>query len=214
VSEVHSLDAPHAPKAVVWDIGRVLYQWDLRFLFQKLIADTRELEWFVTNVVTEEWHFQSDAGRPLAEMVAERKAAFPDHAALIDIYAERFLETLPAPVEGTHALVERLSARGVTLYALSNFGAEFWQRFRPVAPVFEHFSAFVISGEEKVAKPAPDIYRLLEERAAHNPQDLFFIDDRADNIAAAKARGWHGHVFTDAALLEADLQMHGLLGPG
>jgi 2-haloacid dehalogenase len=199
------------PKAVVWDIGRVLYQWDLRFLFGKLIDDPAELEWFVGNVVTEEWHFQSDAGRPLADMVPELKARFPDHHALIDAYHPRFLETLPAAVPGTHVLVERLAQLGVPQFALSNFGAEFWAMFRPTAPVFDHFRHCVISGEERCVKPDPAIYAVLEHRSGLPVADLLFIDDRADNIAAARARGWHGHVFTDAAALEADLARHGLL---
>lgn len=204
--------APAPPTVVVWDIGRVLYQWDLRFLFAKLIPDPAQLEWFIGNVVTEQWHFQSDEGRPLAEMVPELKARFPDQAHLIDAYHPRFLETLPAPVPGTHALVERLAARGVRQFALSNFGAEFWAMFRPTAPVFDHFTHCVISGEERCVKPDPQIYRVLEERCGFPTGDLLFIDDRADNIAAARARGWHGHVFTDAARLEADLQAHGLIG--
>lgn len=202
---------PDSPKAVVWDIGRVLYQWNLRFLFARLIDDPEELEWFVTHVVTEDWHFESDGGKPLAEMLPERKALYPEHAPLIDLYNERFLETLPAPVAGTHELAHRLADRGVPLYALSNFGAEFWRRFRPTAPIFDRFAACVISGEERVVKPNPRIYEVLEARAAHPPHELFFIDDRADNIAAAKARGWRGHVFTDAATLERALVEAGLL---
>ena len=59
---------------VVFDVGRVLFQWDLRHLFAKLIDDENELNWFLYNVVTPEWHFQHDAGRPLAEMTAELSA--------------------------------------------------------------------------------------------------------------------------------------------
>lgn len=199
------------PNAVVWDIGRVLYQWDLRFLFGKLIDDPAELEWFVGNVVTEEWHFQSDAGRPLAEMVPELKARFPDHRGLIDAYHPRFLEMLPAAVPGTHALVERLAGHGVPQFALSNFGAEFWDMFRPTAPVFDHFRDCVISGQERCVKPDPAIYAVLEARCGMPASELLFIDDRADNIATARSRGWHGHVFADAAALEADLLRHGLL---
>lgn len=196
---------------VVWDVGRVLYQWDLRVLFAKLIDEPAQLEWFVTHVVTEEWHFQSDKGKPLAEMLPERKAQFPEHAHLIDMYSERFLESLHAPVAGTHGLVAQLATQGVPQYALSNFGAEFWARFRPTAPVFDHFADCVISGEEKCAKPDSAIYAELERRAGCAPHKLFFIDDRADNIAAAEARGWHGHVFTDAASLTLALQDNGLL---
>lgn len=202
-------DAPI--RAVVFDIGRVLYQWDLRFLFAKLIADPAELEWFVRHVVTEEWHFESDAGRPLAEMVPELKARFPEHAVLIDAYQTRFVETLPAPVAGTHELIAALAARGVPLFALSNFGAEFWAMFRPTAPIFGHFRDCIISGEERCAKPHPAIYAVLEARAGLAAAELLFVDDRADNIAAAQDRGWRGHLFTDAPALERDLLGLGLL---
>ena len=97
-------------EAVVFDVGRVLYQWDLRHLFRKLIADEAELEAFVTDIVSPEWHFQHDAGRPAADMVAERSAEFPQHAALIEAYAARFNETIPGPVDGSIELVERLYA--------------------------------------------------------------------------------------------------------
>ncbi|NBW03912.1 MAG: hypothetical protein EBR87_09430 [Cytophagia bacterium] len=63
---------------VVFDVGKVLFEWDLRYLFAKLIPDKGELEFFVTHVVTPEWHFQHDAGRALDDMVAERIAEFPE----------------------------------------------------------------------------------------------------------------------------------------
>ena len=70
-------------RAVVFDVGRVLFQWQLRALFEKLIDDESELDWFLANVVTEEWHFQHDEGRALADMVGERSALYPGHAHLI-----------------------------------------------------------------------------------------------------------------------------------
>ena len=69
--------------AVVFDVGRVLVEWDLRLLYAKLIDDQAELDWFLSHVVTEEWHAQHDAGRDLAEMVAERSAQYPAYAPLI-----------------------------------------------------------------------------------------------------------------------------------
>jgi 2-haloacid dehalogenase len=198
-------------QAIVFDVGRVIVQWDLRCLFGKLIADERELEWFVSNVVTEEWHFQQDEGRDLAEMVAERKLQFPDHMYLIDAYATRFPETIPGLIDGTPALVERLKVSGVPLFALTNFGAEFWDQYRPTEPLFDHFRDVVVSGVEKVAKPDPRIYEIAESRFGHNGPGLFFIDDNPANIAAAEARGWQGHLFTGAARLEEDLVVRGLL---
>src|SRR3546814_20312215 len=100
-------------QSVIFDVGKVLFDWDLRHLFAKLIDDPAELEWFVGHVVTPEWHFQHDAGRPLAEMVPERKAEFPEHGALIDAYATRFNETIPGPVPGRLDLVARSEERRV-----------------------------------------------------------------------------------------------------
>ena len=100
-------------QAVVFDVGRVIVEWDLRHLFAKLIADEAELDWFLANVVTQEWHFEHDAGRPLDDMLPERIALFPDHAELIEAYRARFLETIPGPVPGTLPLIERLVAQKI-----------------------------------------------------------------------------------------------------
>ena len=202
---------PETPRAVVFDIGRVLFDWNLRHLYAKLIADPGELDWFLANVVTEEWHFQSDGGRPLAEMVPERMAAFPDHATLIDAYRARFNETLPAAIPGTHAIVQRLASAGVPLYALTNFGAEFFAGFRPTQPIFELFADVIVSGEENCAKPDARIYDIAERRIGLPPERLFFIDDNPANVEAAAARGWQAHLFTGAAALEAALADRGLL---
>jgi 2-haloacid dehalogenase len=198
-------------KAVVFDVGRVLFQWQLAALFEKLIDDRQELEWFLAHVVTEEWHFEHDRGRALADMVPERIALFPAYESHINAYATRFNETVPGPVDGSHAIVERLAAAGVPLFCLTNFGDEFWQLFRPTQPIFDHFEDIIVSGVEKVAKPDPRIYEIVEARSGRAGADLFFTDDNPANIEAAKARGWDAHLFTDAASLDAQLRDAGLL---
>ncbi len=198
--------------AVVFDVGRVLVQWDLRCLFSKLIADSAELDWFLTHVVTEEWHFQHDAGRPLAEMVPERIAQFPRYASQIEAYATRFNETVPGAVPGSIELVEALDKAGVPLYAITNFGADFWPQFRPEWPVLERFRDVVVSGVEKLAKPDPAIFALAAQRFGHAPAEMLFIDDNAANIAAAQTCGWQVHHFSTADRLADDLRGRGLIG--
>lgn len=195
----------------MFDVGRVIIQWDLRHLFARLIADEAELDWFLANVVTEEWHSQHDQGRALDHMLTERKALFPDHHALIDAYRARFLETTPGPVPGTAALIERLVARGVPLYCITNFGAEFWPQFRPTMPVLNHFRDIVVSGDEVLAKPDPAIFHLAERRFGYPAGEMLFIDDNAANIASAASLGWQTHLFTDAMRLEGDLATRGLI---
>lgn len=197
-------------EAVVFDIGKVLVEWDLRLIYRDLIPDPAERDWFVQNVVTPEWHFQHDAGRPLAEIVPERIALFPQHEVLIRRYASHFCDSVPGPVPGTAELVEALSARGVPLFAITNFGAEFWPDFAPRFPVLEHFRDIVISGVEQIAKPDPAIYALAEARFGLPGSAMLFVDDNAHNVAAARDCGWHAHHFHNAAGLETELVRRGL----
>jgi 2-haloacid dehalogenase len=201
------------PHVVVFDIGRVLIQWRIASLYEQLIPDPSRLEWFLSTVVTEAWHAQHDAGKPFAQMIAELSAQFPEERALIEAYAPRWLECLPGPVPGVPALVERLAARGVPLYSITNFGVDAWAMFRPTFPVLDHFRDIVVSGHEKLIKPDDAIFHLAAARFGHAPGEMLFIDDNADNIAAASALGWHTHHFVDGAeALEADLGSRGLLG--
>ena len=191
--------------AVVFDVGRVLVQWNLRHLFVKLIDDAAELDWFLANVVTPEWHFQHDAGRPLAEMLPELKAQYPAYSAHIDAYAERFNETIPGPIPGSFEIIEELAARGVPLFAITNFGAEFWEKFRPTQPIFDHFRDIIVSGVEKMVKPDAAIYQLALAHFGLVPGEAIFIDDNLDNVIAARQNGFVGHHFTDAETLRVEL---------
>jgi 2-haloacid dehalogenase len=192
-------------RAVVFDVGRVLVEWDLRHLFAKLIADPVELDWFQANVVTPDWHFQHDAGRPLAEMVPERKTEFSHFARLIDAYAIRFNESIPGPVPGSFEIVEALVGRNVPLFAITNFGAEFWDGFRPTEPIFDHFRDIIVSGVERMVKPDPAIYQLALTRFDLEPGEAIFIDDNLPNVVAARENGFIGHHFTDAHRLYEEL---------
>jgi 2-haloacid dehalogenase len=195
---------------VIFDIGNVLYRWDLRCLFAKLIDDPEELDWFLAHVVTPEWHFQHDAGRPFADMVAERSREFPEYTDHIIAYSERFPESIPGPVDDMLDLVGALANRGVPLFAISNFGAEAWAQFRPSAPIFDLFTDIVISGEEKLIKPDAAIYELALKRFSRRADQCLFIDDRLENIEAGEAIGMPGHYFSNAVLLENKLLALGL----
>ena len=202
---------PKSVRAVVFDVGNVLFQWSLRVMFASRIADVDALNWFLCNVVTQQWHFQHDAGRPIAEMVAERKIEFPDHADLIDVYAMHFNESIFAPVPGSLEIVDELAARGVPIFGITNFGADFWANFRPTEPVFDHFTDIIVSGEEKLVKPNAAIYELALKRFGLVADQGLFVDDRLENVEAAETNGFAGHHFIDAATLRADLQARGLL---
>jgi 2-haloacid dehalogenase len=204
--------AAERPTAVIFDVGHVLYDWDPRYLYRRLIDDDRALDAFLGDVVTREWHFQHDAGRPFAETAAELSARFPEHAELIAHWGPRFIESIGDPVPGMHALVEELDARGVPLFAITNFSGEFFPPFRArEAALFDRFRDIVVSGDEKLVKPDAAIYRLALDRFGLRAAEAAFIDDNAANIAGARALGIHAIHFTDAPATRAALTRLGLL---
>ena len=165
-------------------------------------------------MLTHEWHFQHDAGRDFAETSAELIARFPAHRALIAAWAPRFLESIPGPVEGMPALLDDLHAGGVPLYAITNFSHEFWPPFRArEAATFDRFRDIVVSGEEKLVKPDPAIYRLALDRFGLAAADAMFIDDNEANVAGAAAVGLHALHFRDGPTLRRQLVKLGLIPP-
>ena len=195
-----------SPTSVIFDVGRVLFDWNLRFLYERLIPDDETLDAFLRDVVTPEWHFQHDAGRPFAETSAELTARYPHHAALIAALRPRFNDTIPAPIPGMPDLVADLDAAGVPLYAITNFSGEFWPPFRArEAAFFAPFRDVVVSGDEKLTKPDAAIYQLALERFGLEPGEAVFVDDNAANVAGAEAVGMHAMLFTDAATVRTKL---------
>jgi 2-haloacid dehalogenase len=197
--------------AVVFDVGNVLFTWDPRFLYERLIEDDRALDAFLRDVVTHEWHFQHDAGRPFAETSAELIELHPQHRELIQAWGPRFSESVGGAVEGMVDLVEELAMRDVPLFAITNFADEFWAPFRDSQPLFRHFRDIVVSGAERLVKPDAAIYRLALDRFGMPAETLIFVDDRAENVAGAEAVGMSGHLFQDAATLRQGLMRLGLL---
>ncbi|MEH3047456.1 HAD-IA family hydrolase [Sphingomonas adhaesiva] len=200
------------PTSVIFDVGHVLYDWDPRILYGRLFDDERALDAFLTTVVTKEWHFQHDAGRPFAETSAELSALYPQHAAMIALWGPRFGEQIPGTMPGMAALVDELDAAGVPLFAITNFSGEFFADFRArEAWMFDRFRDIVVSGDEKMVKPDPAIFRLALARFGVAAEATYFVDDNAANVAAAQALGIRAHLFRDADTLRAEMVALGLL---
>lgn len=198
--------------AVIFDVGDVLYHWNPRILYERLIPDDRALDAFLRDVVSRDWHFQHDAGRPFADTSAQLIARHPEHADLVRLWGERFIDSVGPAVDGMPQLVADLVARGVPLYGLTNFSAEFWPPFRArEAALFAPFRDIVVSGVERLTKPDPAIYRLALSRFGLRADQAFFVDDRPENVAAARAEGISSHLFTGAQGVRQEMAALGLL---
>jgi 2-haloacid dehalogenase len=201
-----------AISAVVFDVGNVLYGWDPDAFLVRQIADDEARLKFIDDVDLYAWHDTLDGGRPYVDAAAELSEKFPQYAQLIAAWSDRFGETITGPVPGVHEIVAALDAKGVPLYAITNFSADFWPPFAEREKAFfSRFRDIVVSGEVKLLKPDPAIYWLALDRFRLRPDEALFVDDRQINVAGAEAIGMNAHLFTDAAGLGARLEAEGLL---
>ena len=192
-------------KAVVFDLGGVLIDWDPRYLYRKLLADEAAVEEFLATVCTPEWNAEQDRGRPFADGVAELVERHPAHAAAIAAYAERWEEMLGGDIPGTVELLAELRAAGTPLYALTNWSAETFGIARERFEFLEWFDGVLVSGEERMIKPDPAFFRLLLERFGLAPEATFYVDDSEANVAAARGLGIDAVRFTDPGRLRRAL---------
>jgi 2-haloacid dehalogenase len=206
------MTAPVTVKAVVFDVGNVLYGWDPDAFLVRQIADDEARLRFIDDVDLYAWHETLDGGRPYAEAAAELEEKFPEYAALIAAWSDRFGETISGPVPGVHEIVAELDEKGVPLFAITKFSADFGPPFREKEQTFfSRFQGIVVSGEVKLLKPDAAIYYLALDRFRLRPDEALFVDDRQINVAGAELVGMKGHLFTDAADLRARLVAEGLL---
>jgi 2-haloacid dehalogenase len=197
---------------VVFDLGGVLIDWDPRYLYRKLFGgDDAAMEHFLATVCTVEWNRGQDAGRKFAEAAALLKSVHPDKTDLIDAFGTRFDEMMLGEVDGSVEILTELHNQGVPLYGLTNFSAETYPLAVARFAFLRRFRGIVVSGEERVIKPDPQIYQILVERFGVNPRDAVFIDDASANVEAARRLGFHGIRFAGAAALRAELASLGLV---
>ncbi|MCD7038766.1 HAD family phosphatase [Pseudomonas sp. MAFF 311096] len=184
-------------RAVVFDFGGVLFDWNPHHLYRKLIADDHQRQHFLDTICTQAWNTEQDAGRSLADGTRSLIGQYPHHERLIKAYYDRWHEMLRGPLPEGVAILNALHRADMPLFGLTNWSAETFPYARANYPFLGYFRDIVVSGELKLIKPDAAIYHAsLGQVRAHLPDilpaEVVFIDDVAGNIEAAVALGWQG----------------------
>lgn len=197
-------------KNIVFDLGGVLLDWNPRYLYRMMMDGEQEVENFLTHICTDAWNLEMDRGRNRQEAVDELVAKFPDKEHLITAYKTRWIEMFSGPIHESVDILMDLKRRGYPLYALSNWNDETFQIALQEFPFLRLFDGRIVSGEVKLVKPDPSIYRLLFDTYKLNPRECLFIDDRDENVAGARTCGMEAIRFISPAKLEQDLAAYHL----
>ena len=200
---------PSPPAAVVFDIGNVLIEWNPARMYDASIGAQERARLF-DEVDLDGMNAALDRGAPFLESVLALAARHPGRAAQIRLWHDRWIDMASPSIEGSVALLLALRKAGVPVLALSNFGVETFAIAERHYPFLAAFDRRYISGHLGLMKPEAAIYAHVEADSGLAPESLLFIDDRPENIAAAEARGWRGHVFDSVAGLAERLASEGL----
>ena len=112
-------------KAIIWDLGNVLIDWNPAYVFNRLIEDPERRSYFFRHICTSDWNENQDAGRPIREATEELVQQHPEWKELIEAYYGQWTDMLGGPIQGTVDLFAELRAsRPYKHYALTNWSAE------------------------------------------------------------------------------------------
>ncbi len=201
-----------AASFALFDLGRVVLDWEPARLYDKFFPDPTERDRFLATVCTMDWHTRHDAGTSFADNAPPLIALFPYYEQQIRAWGGRWIEMFDGYVDGTARLVEMLAGREVPLFALSNMPSETWPLMRETFPLLIRFRDVVVSGDIGLVKPDPRIFAYaLARMGGPDASDVLFIDDSPANIATADALGFRTHLFRGAVGLEHALITERLL---
>lgn len=182
------------PKAVIFDIGNVLIEWQPERFYDAEIGVSRRIALF-ESVDLHAINERVDLGENFTKVITEAANGIPEWRNEIMMWHDRWLDIASPAIDHSARLMTALQAKGIPVFSLTNFGIETYAIAEQKYPFMGAFDRDFISGHMGVAKPDKKIYQLLEDGSGLSGDALLFTDDRPENIEGAALRGWQTHLF-------------------
>ena len=203
-------------KNVVFDIGMVLIDFSWRECMRDCgIKEEDVMRVAQATVLSPYWNELDRGLLSEDEIVKNFVSLAPDLEDEIKRFFSIVTVSMP-PFDYSEGWLRSVKERGYGVYILSNFSNHNFNVNLPRYTFLKHADGMIISYRYKTVKPERKIYECLLSEYGLDPEECVFIDDREDNIAAAKELGFSGIVFKsfeDASKkLDALLSEHGVCG--
>ena len=198
-------------KNIIFDFGGVLMDWNPRYFFKDYFNDDEKMEFFLRNIADDDWNAEQDRGRSLAEGTEILVAKFPEWETEIRAYYDNWTTMLRSDIPENVAVLRQLKHSDYELFGLTNWSAETFPYALANYDFFEIFNGkIVVSGEEKLIKPNPEIWHVLLNRYQIKAEESVFIDDNPKNIETAKNLGFITVHITEETNLAEELRELGV----
>lgn len=191
---------------LIFDFGKVLVDFDFEAFFCRLIPDEKQ-RWALMTVLYSNGLPQrlDREDKPFDSLMEEVISQNPELEDGIRAFSRHYTEIVTGEIPGMRPLLTRLKTEGFRLYGLTNWCSKVHSTMKDY-DIFSLLDGVIISSEEHVAKPKPEIYQRLFEKYGLKASECFFTDDKQDNVEAGKMLGMDGIVFINATQYETELR--------
>ena len=189
----------------LFDLGGVFFDWDPNHFFKDIFDKVEEREYFLNEVCNDEWNIQQDAGRTIKEAEAVLIPKFPQYEKQIKMYYQNHRKMIRGTFNSSIKVLDKLKKKNYECYVLSNWSAETFVDMTDDYPFLQSFNGLLISGEDNLMKPDVAIYELAISRFNLIPQETVFIDDKLENIEAAKKLNLKTIHLVDPNIIELEI---------
>lgn len=185
--------------------------WNPRYFYKDYFNDDEKMEYFLRNIATDEWNVEQDRGRSLKEGTEILVEKFPNWEREIRAYYDNWATMLRSDIPENVAVLRKLEHTKYMLFGLTNWSAETFPYALKHYDFFEIFEGkIVVSGEEKMIKPNPEIWKVLLNRYNIKAEESVFIDDNPKNIEVAENLGFITIKISENTDLEKELKDLGI----
>ena len=184
------MDEMMTPKAVVFDLGKVLVDFDYSIAARRIAARGKITLGEIARYINQSPLFvQYELGRVTTEQFYQEIEAVTGFRSDLTEFSDCFADIFVA-IEPMVQLQAELRQKGLPTYVFSNTNELAAEHIRRNFPFYRSFDGYILSYEHGAMKPDAKLYEVVECESGRRKAEILYLDDRPENVAAGAARGW------------------------
>ena len=201
------------PSVIVFDLGKVLVDFDYAIAAQKIAAHGSMTLRAIAEYINQSRLFvQYELGAVTTEQFCTELCRVSGFRGTPVEFGECFANIF-VQIDPMVRLQAALRQRGLPAYIFSNTNELAAQHIRRTFPFYDNFDGYILSYQHGTMKPDARLYEVVEGASARRGAEILYLDDRPENVAAGAARGWQVILHESPEKSRAAIEKLGLLSP-
>lgn len=195
-----------SPKAVVFDLGKVLLDFDYDIAARRILdRSSSTIEKVQASLAQSELLVRYEKGEVTSEQFFQQIRKATGFNGAYQEFSEFFCDIF-FPMDSMISLLKAVKKRGLPTFVFSNTNELAIRHISARFEFYRKFDGYILSYEHGCMKPDPRLYEEVERRSGCRGAELAYIDDRPENIETARERQWHAILHQDDAKTRAEFE--------